>query len=110
MEKKIIVIVMVIILISMIPTQAEEYKYQMEIKEIEKNNFELPTYKPKENDLGLIEIERVGIKNIIKSGTTQEVLDNHYVGLLETSVRLNEIGNIVLAGHDRKMFFTHYTK
>lgn len=55
--------------------------------------------------IGYIEIERLGIKRLIKEGITSEVLDNNFVGYVTRSKPINEIGNTVLAGHSINIVF-----
>lgn len=51
--------------------------------------------------LGYIELSNYGIKRLITSGTSKDILDKGFVGMLSTSALLDdEVGNIILAGHN----------
>lgn len=55
--------------------------------------------------LGYIDFPKYEIKRIIKFGTTPNILDDNYIGLHENSVGLDEIGNVILAGHNVDVVF-----
>lgn len=110
MEKTLITILLISIIILWFPTKLQETKYQQTIKELEEKNFQLPHAKAENNYLGIIEIKSVNIKNIIKKGTTKEILDNWYVGLLEPQEELQSKQNIILAGHNISQVFQRLHK
>ncbi|MCI8445962.1 MAG: sortase [Bacilli bacterium] len=63
--------------------------------------------------LGYIELSGYGIKRLITTGTTKEILDKNLVGILSGSASLDdEYGNTILAGHSISNVFQklHYMK
>lgn len=96
MEKIIISILLLLFVFLYLPLQIKETNYQKVIKRIEspKKEDNIPS-----NYLGIVEIESIKIKNIIQYGTQPEVLNNWFVGLLESCDSLEQ-GPIILAGHN----------
>lgn len=75
--------------------------FTLEEKEEEKQEFVLT-----KSYLGYIEISRLGIKKLIKYGTSDDILNQNVVGLHKMSVSLDsKVGNIILAGHNNKYVF-----
>ena len=65
------------------------------------------------NYLGYIEFPSYGIKRLITTGTSKNILDKNLVGTLSVSANLDdEFGNIILAGHSTSNVFQklHYMK
>lgn len=65
------------------------------------------------NYLGYIEFTDYGIKRLITTGTSNNILDQSLVGTLSISANLDdEFGNIILAGHNTSNVFQklHYMK
>lgn len=54
--------------------------------------------------LGYIEIPNYGIKRLIKKGTSKDILDSNYVGLMNDSL---DNKRVVLAGHNIKNVFSN---
>lgn len=86
----------------------EEIEIPKEFKTKSSNNNSLNN-----EYLGYIEFPNYNIKRLIKLGTDKEILDNGFVGMLSTSSLLDdEIGNIILAGHNNNNIFAklHHMK
>ena len=65
------------------------------------------------NYLGYIEFSNYGVKRLITTGTSNNILDQSLVGTLSISANLDdEFGNIILAGHNTSNVFQklHYMK
>lgn len=82
-----------------------EYKinnYQNKIINNIHDNYNYIEYK------GYIKIDKYNINKIIKKGTTNEILDKNYVGMMD----INKKNLIVLAGHNTNNVFhkIHYLK
>ena len=82
-----------------------EYKinnYQNKIINNIHDNYNYIEYK------GYIKIDKYNINKIIKKGTTNEILDKNYVGMMD----INKENLIVLAGHNTNNVFhkIHYLK
>ena len=63
--------------------------------------------------LGYIEFTNYGIKRLITSGTSKNILDKDLAGLSKMSAMLDdEVGNIIIAGHSTGNVFQklHYMK
>lgn len=61
--------------------------------------------------LGYIEIKKLGLKKLIKTGTEPDILDELYVGYVENSSLLDSIkGNTILAGHNTYSVFSKLQK
>lgn len=56
--------------------------------------------------LGYIEIPRFGVRRLIKSGTSSDILDQLYVGIFDLSGNLDSSDLIVLAGHNVSNVFS----
>lgn len=57
--------------------------------------------------IGYIEIKKIGVKRLIKSGITKKVLDDNFVGFVNSSNNLDEkTGNSILAGHNISIVFS----
>lgn len=74
--------------------EEEVYDYQGNKKEIEI-----------EKGIGYLKIDKIGVYLPILKGTTNETLDKNVVGMHGNSVELDEVGKIILAGHNNKNVF-----
>lgn len=76
-------------------------------KKIESQQSENKKVKPKLNsgdEIGIIEIESVNLKNVIVESTDKEYL-NHHVTHFEESAMPGEDGNFALAGHSSTYYY-----
>lgn len=101
MKYKIIGIVIILIGIFILISQNIENLYETKTKFNVVNTME---YKNINNEhVGYIEIPRINIKKEIKYGSSKNILDENYVGILNGKTLENN--NIVLAGHNIKTVF-----
>lgn len=91
----------------------EEYKKEKnttknEIDFIEKTIIEEPKEKEFENGiLGILQIDKINMKGVVKEGSSSEVLKN-YVGHIENTPKYT--GNIGLAAHNRGNLYSYFAK
>lgn len=69
------------------------------VEEVKINDNELEEYE------GYIEIKSLNIKKPITNGTDKDVMDRNVVGIHKAGVGLEEVGNIILAGHNNNKVF-----
>lgn len=95
------------------------YQKELSKKTIMINTFiqnEVLSYDKEEkvvNDayLGYLVIEKYNIKNLIKNGTSSDILDQNFVGFYNNGNSIDSLnGQIILAGHNNRYVFENLYK
>ena len=90
------------------------YYYKLETNKVipKNNNGNYIEYvKDFTHNIGYLYIDTLNIKQVIKKGTSEQILNNNNVGLYKNGVEIDDnIGQIILAGHNNKYVFGNLYK
>lgn len=116
MKKKIIIIIIsILLLISIIGIIHYKNIYDKNLVNVDDivtdSKFENITYNQveelNEDILGILTIDKIGLKATVKEGSNKEILEN-YIGHIENTSTYD--GNVVLAGHNRGNQYSYFAR